>query len=569
MANNIFKHIRVRRPKRSSFDLSHDVKLTMNMGKLVPFLCEEVVPGDTWFNKSNILLRFAPLKAPVMHRINLYTHFYYVPFRLLWEDYEEFITGGEDGRSAPSFPRLEVGQSEHPNNDFYDADDLWSPGSLADYLNYPTTESHSFGGIQVSALPFRAYQMIYNEYYRDENLELDLDINLSSGKITFDSDEYKKLLTLRDRAWAKDYFTSALPWTQRGPQQNVPIVGTAEIDGSQRLTFTPTTGQGTVGTERGSNLVWADGVGTSRASLHSNALETVGGSSPSSFAALGLASTEGTSGSNGARIDIDNSNALSLEGVQVSLNGGTFNINDLRRANRIQKWLERQARGGSRYIEALLAHFGVESDDLRLQRPEFLGGGRTPVQIGDVLQTSESTQSSPQGQPSGTGFAFGTSNSFKRTFKERGLIIGIMSVMPVPSYTEGLPRAYKKFDKFDFYWPEFAQLGEQEIYNYELSLKDSSVAYDTFGYAPRYAEYKYIPGRSHGDFKTTLDFWTLNRKFASQPTLSEEFIHCNAEDDSLNRIFAVQDAGFSPLWVQIYNETKARRPMPYLPEPSL
>lgn len=564
MANNIFKHIRVRRPKRSSFDLSHDVKLTMNMGKLVPFLCEEVVPGDTWYNKSNILLRFAPLKAPVMHRINLYTHFYYVPFRLLWDEYEEFITGGEDGRSAPSFPRLEIGQSEHPNNDFYDADDLWSPGSLADYLNYPTTESHSFGGMQVSALPFRAYQMIYNEYYRDENLELDLDINLSSGKITFDSDEYKKLLTLRDRAWAKDYFTSALPWTQRGPQQNVPIVGIGEVLDSQHPSFVR--GQG----ESISSYVDFGNPSSSNSTplLFREAMESVSGQSPvTQRGYLGVFDQPGAD--SGVVAAIDNSKNLDLSGVEVSLNGGTFNINDLRRANRIQKWLERQARGGSRYIEALLAHFGVESDDLRLQRPEFLGGGRTPVQIGDVLQTSESTQSSPQGQPSGTGFAFGTSNSFKRTFKERGLIIGIMSVMPVPSYTEGLPRAYKKFDKFDFYWPEFAQLGEQEIYNYELSLKDSTVAYDTFGYAPRYAEYKYIPGRSHGDFKTTLDFWTLNRKFASQPTLSEEFIHCNADEDDLNRIFAVQDAGFAPLWVQIYNETKARRPMPYLPEPSL
>lgn len=564
MANNIFKHIRVRKPKRSSFDLSHDVKLTMNMGKLVPFLCEEVVPGDTWYNKSNILLRFAPLKAPVMHRINLFTHFYYVPFRLLWDEYEEFITGGDDGRSSPSFPRLEIGQNSHPNNDFYDSDGLWSPGSLADYLNYPTTESHSFGGMQVSALPFRAYQMIYNEFYRDENLELDLDINLSSGKITFDSDEYKKLLTLRDRAWAKDYFTSALPWTQRGPQQNVPIVGTGEVLESQHPSFVRGLGESI-----SSYVDFGTPSSSSRSSLlFRDAMESVGGQSPlSQRGYLGVLDQPGAD--SGVVAAIDNSKNLDLSGVEVSLNGGTFNINDLRRANRIQKWLERQARGGSRYIEALLAHFGVESDDLRLQRPEFLGGGRTPVQIGDVLQTSESTQNSPQGQPSGTGFAFGTSNSFKRTFKERGLIIGIMSVMPVPSYTEGLPRAYKKFDKFDFYWPEFAQLGEQEIYNYELSLKDSNVAYDAFGYAPRYAEYKYIPGRSHGDFKTTLDFWTLNRKFASQPTLSEDFIHCNADEDDLNRIFAVQDSGFSPLWVQIYNETKARRPMPYLPEPSL
>lgn len=545
---NIFKHVMVKKPKRSTFNLSHGNSLTCNFGKLVPFLCEEVVPGDTWKVDSNMLVRFAPMKFPVMHEMHVSTHYFYVPFRLVWDEFEDFITGGADGLfgyhpgsnaipEQPVYPRFLMSKN----------DSLAGVGSLMDYLNYPTTDSLVSDGWYVSALPLRAYQLIYNEFYRDENLIEDLNLDKSSGQIT-SSSELLKLKTLRNRAWSKDYFTSALPWTQRGPQQMVPVEGEGTMSG------------GSITSLHGaypSQVYDTDGV------LIGNVTMGNATSSPG----VNLLNTTNAGASSGTLLSIDDSRNLTLNGGKINLDGLGFTINDLRRSNAIQRWLERNARGGSRYIESLLAHFGVVSDDLRLQRPEFLGGATTPVQVSDILQTSETTSTSPQGQYAGMGFSYGSVNGFKRSFKERGLIIGIMSVMPRPAYAEGCPRAYRKFDKFDYYWPEFAQLGEQEIFNYELSCRHDIG--EVFGYAPRYAEYKYIPSRVHGEFKTTLNQWNLARHFSSQPKLSGEFVTCDAAANDLNRIFAVTDANEDHLFVQIRNNIKARRPMPYLPDPSL
>lgn len=548
---SIFSKVKANKPKRSTFNLSHDVKLTCDFGKLVPFMCEEVVPSDTWQLQSNVLLRFSPLIAPVMHDINVYTHYFYVPFRIIWDEYEDFITGGKDGNAKPAFPRLgclhKVGVG---NTVWQDKNGLWSPGSLADYLNFPTSDSNigSTDEFYVSALPFRAYQMIYNEYYRDENLEDEVVFGFGSGPVLISSPEYKELLTLRERAWAKDYFTSALPWLQRGPQQMVPVSSIGRLD-STDIAY-----KGETGVSGQSKAV--DPYSGKIADISQNA----GTNSLTASFNDGL----------GHPVSIDNSNNLKLADDGVTIEGTSFTINDLRRSNRIQRWLEASARGGNRYIESLLSFFGVRSDDLSLQRPQFLGGGKTPVQISDVLQTSETTANSPQGQYSGIGYSFGTNNSFKKSFKERGLIIGIMSIMPKPGYTEGCPRSYRKFDKFDFYWPQFAELGEQEIYNYELALRTADVD-GTFGYAPRYAEYKYIPSRVHGDFKNMqgLGFWHLNRHYSEQPVLSKEFVHCRDAANDLNRIFAVEDNESNHIYVQIANNVTARRPMPYLPDPEL
>lgn len=577
---NVFKHILVKRPKRSTFNLSHDVKLTTEFANLTPFLCEEVVPGDTWKVDSNVLLRVMPLIAPVMHEINIFVHYYYVPYRLVWDEFEDFITGAKDGHvttqdgeivpTHPVFPRVMMQSlvGDDHSAPSYDKFGLWAPGSLADYLNYPTTESNrAGGGMYASALPLRAYQMIYNDYYRDENLIAPLDIDISSGVVETDSVQYKRLLTLRNRAWAKDYFSSALPWPSKGPQQMVPVIGNGEIDDASVLDV------------RGKGLMnfWNE-------DREGRPSEMVG-------SLYGAQSDNSVSGGNYLNVKRDAGieasdvlgNYLSAQlqgqyvdpnGSNVKLDGVGFLINDLRRANAIQKWYERNARGGSRYFEMLASHFGVISDDLRLQRPEFLGGGKTPVQISDVLQTSETTAASPQGQYAGIGWSNTDFKGFKKTFKEYGVIMGIMSIMPKPAYSEGLPRGYHKFDKFDYYFPEFAHLGEQEIYNYELALRGVGHLTDTFGYAPRYAEYKYIPSRIHGDLKTTLNYWHLNRIFANQPTLSKDFVECDAVADDLNRIFAYEpqeegDPEDKHLIVRVQNVVKARRPMPYLPDPSL
>ena len=550
---SIFSNVKSDKPKRSTFNLSHDVKLTCDFGKLVPFLCEEVVPSDTWQLQSNVLLRFSPLIAPVMHDINVYTHYFYVPFRLLWDDYEDFITGGKDGNAAPVFPRLGVlHKTGVGETQWQDTKGLFKRGSLADYLNYPTSDSNdgSAGSFYASALPLRAYQMIYNEYYRDENLEEEIEFSKGSGIVNISSPEYTELLTLRERAWAKDYFTSALPWLQRGPQQMVPVSSMGRLD-STAIKY-----------ENQGGSAGADKV----VDPYSNESEPLR-IGPNSTYLSGFLNGDSN---NPKSASIDNSQNLKLADDGVTIEGTSFTINDLRRSNRIQRWLEASARGGNRYIESLLSFFGVRSDDLSLQRPQFLGGGKTPVQISDIFQTSQTTADSPQGQYSGVGFSFGTNNGFKKSFKERGLIIGIMSIMPRPGYTEGCPRSYRKFDKYDFYWPQFAELGEQEIYNYELALRTADVD-GTFGYAPRYAEYKYIPSRVHGDFKNMqgLGFWHLNRHYNQQPVLSKEFVHCRDAANDLNRIFAVEDNESNHIYAQIANNVTARRPMPYLPDPEL
>ena len=563
--SNIFKHVLARKPKRSTFNLSHMNSLTMNFGKLVPFLCEEVVPGDTWKVDSNVFVRFAPMVFPVMHDIKVTTHYFYVPFRLVWDNFEKFITGENEANNEnpPVFPRVRLRVDGDEDSSFFD------PGSLADYLNYPTTDANTeTEGLRVSALPFRAYQLIYNEYYRDENLQPEVEFSRGDGEDAAPGDDaYAALLTLRNRAWSKDYFTSALPWTQKGPQQMVPVDGEAVISNSQHPTFTRIAAS--------DNAYATFYYGSTDMSSHrdlkvANMMKDNDPNSPTASPGVALSGGVFTQAIDSAAT-IDNSRNLDLSGVEAIVTGAGFTINDLRRSSAIQRWLERNARGGSRYIESLLSHFGVESDDLRLQRPEFLGGATTPVVINDVLQTSQTTTGeggSPQAQYAGIGFCNTNVNGFKRTFKERGLIIGILSVMPKPAYTEGLPRSLRKFDKFDYYWPEFANLGEQEVYNYELALRGDNIM-ETFGYAPRFAEYKYVPSRCHGEFKTTLSKWNLARHFENQPALTSEFIMCDDESNDLNRIFAVEAATEHHLFVQIRNSIKARRPMPYLPDPSL
>ena len=547
---SIFDSIIVPKFKRSTFELQHDVKLTTDFGKLTPFMCEEVVPGDTWYNKSDVLVRFSPLIAPVMHHMYVTTHFFYVPLRLVWDDYETFESGGRDGKTEPIFPKLPM-LGVKSSAGFVDTKKLWSPGSLADYLNYPTSDSNITGpGMMVSALPFRCYQLIYNDYYRDENLELDLDIDFSSGELDKDSPEYEKLLTLRYRAWAKDYLTSALPWPQKGDQQTVPLSTQGTLVNTD-VAFSPS-GK--------THVVSADG------SIN-GVLKQLGVSLENSVSV----------GEDLKDMLIDNSDQLKVKNGNVIINGTSFTINDLRRAYSTQRYLEAKARGGSgRLKEWLLSIFGVDNDDLRLQRPEFLGGSSNTVQVSDILQTSQTTAESPQGQYAGLGYSYGDSQGFKRTFKERGYIIGIMSVMPAPAYTEGLPRSYRKFHPTDFYLPQFANLGEQEIYDYEVSLRPfpANSGHDkltTFGYAPRYSEYKYIPSRVHGDFKNmnSYGFWTLNRYYEQAPLLSNEFIKVNPTANDLNRIFAVEDESSPKLLVMVSNHTKARRLMPYNPNPSL
>ncbi|AXL15123.1 major capsid protein [Microviridae sp.] len=521
---SIFNEILINKPKSNTFNLSHDRKMSMQMGTLTPTLVMDVLPGDKIKLNSTQMLRFAPMIAPVMHRIDVFTHFFFVPNRLTWSNWEDFITGGEDGLDNSVFPYIKC------------YSDTTKPGSLTDYLGIPILpgSSTSTQKSEVSALPFAAYSLIFNEYYRDQNLIAKRPYELVDG---YQGDSIsEKLQDLQNRAWQHDYFTSALPWTQKGPEATIPLGTTADI-----------------------NFV----------SGTSSKIKSMNGASYPNQKALQTLNGNLTSDSPpiiGTSLQMDNSANL-----QADLSTATASsINDLRQAFRLQEWLEKNARGGSRYIEVIKSHFGVTSSDARLQRPEYLGGGKSPVTISEVLQTSESgvasTDPTPQGNMAGHGINVGGSNNFSYYAQEHGYIIGIMSVMPKTAYFQGIPKHFKKFDKFDYYFPSFAHLGEQPITTEEIyatsSVKDDNV----FGYTPRYAEYKHMLSSVHGEFRTTLEFWHMARKFDTQPYLNEEFINC----DPTERIFAVQGTITDPveqIYAHIFHDLKATRLMPYFGTP--
>lgn len=539
---NIFNSVKLKRPKRNVFNLSYESKLTVNAGELVPIMCKPVVPGDKFRVNTEMLVRLAPLVAPMMHRVNVFTHYFFVPNRLVWNQWEDFITKGVDGSDAPAFPTLSLPDIGTVN----DAHLYFGDSTLWDYLglpsltqigNTPFTVPVSNGvkapvGYQVSALPFRDYLLIYNEYYRDQNLTSEVAFSRDSGNEV--ANVGSELLKLRRRAWEKDYFTSALPWVQRGPEVSIPVQGSG---GSLDVVLKDSPHADTYGIP-GTTI---RPVGTM--SLVNGAL---------------IATPPNVSNHDPAYLEPDN--------FQVNVDELGVSINDLRTSNALQRWFERNARSGSRYIEQILSHFGVRSSDARLQRPQFLGGGRVPVSVSEVLQTSSTDETSPQANMAGHGISASVNHGFTRYFEEHGYIIGIMSVMPRTGYQQGVPKDFRKFDNMDFYFPEFAHLGEQEIKNEELYLNQ----YDAdnsgvFGYTPRYAEYKYSLNEAHGDFRGNMAFWHLNRIFTEKPNLNTTFVECNPS----NRVFATAETSDDKYWIQLYQDIKALRLMPKYGTPML
>lgn len=522
---NLFNSIKVKRPGRNIFNLSHSVKLTSDLGQLVPVYLEEIVPGDKFRVKSDIMIRLAPMLAPVMHDVNVYMHYFFVPTRLLWNQWEEFITGGPEGTSNPVYPMLSIptSQSSYVN-----------PGGLLDYLGCPTVRKGStfINSYEVSALPARGYQFIYNEYYRDQNLEDPVPISL--GAPLSDGETLASLLTLRQRAWEKDYFTSALPWPQRGDAVTIPLEGSAPVVNTPGNT--------------NSNILQAYEGGKWQITVD-GPVSSVGGR-------MSLSNSEGSK--LGARLVPNGS-------LQADLSKASgITINDLRRSFALQRWLERNARGGSRLIEQILSHFGVRSSDARLQRPEYLGGGRQPISFSAVIQTSATqpdTGTTPLAEMAGYGISVGSINQFTRFFEEHGYVYGILSIVPRSSYSQGMPKMFTKTSKFDYYFPSFAHLGEQEILNKEIYYSpDDYGADDVFGYTPRYAEYKFKNSRVCGDFRDSLSFWTLDRLFKSPPALNAKFVH--VQPDEVNRIFAVTDSEVDKTRILVYHSVKANRLMP-------
>lgn len=540
---SIFDSIRIKKPKRSNFDLSFDVKTTATFGKLTPILCKEVLPGDSFKVNSNVFCRVAPMVAPMMQQVDVYTHYFFVPCRLLWDKWEDFITGGEDGRQQPELPYATLYDICH-NNDKGNTNDrtYWQKGTLADYFGLPIDvdlDKNKAANLRVNMLPFRAYQLIYNEWYRDQNLSTKIPLLKDRGGRFLYHNEPNKWATMqvRYRAWHHDYFTSALPWSQRGGEVMLPFEDSLLY---KDPSTSPVTGFQSAKTKYEGVDSWVDEQGN-QISKERYSLAT---------------STN--------------------DPLEIKTFGPT--INEVRRSFKVQQWLENSARAGSRYIEQLLSHFGVTSSDARLDRPELLGGGKSPIMVSEVVGTGGYEDASgnyvPQGEMTGHGVSAHASHGFKRYFEEHVYIIGIMSILPRASYMQGLDKMWTRQDKFDFAWPEFSNLGEQPILYKELDAAHAYLenqANEAFGYIPRYAEYKYSSSSVHGEFRDTMLDWHLARKFSSLPKLNEEFITCgstSSQKEGLNRPFAYEGQG-DQFWVQIFHNIHAKRPLPYYGTPQM
>jgi len=486
--------------KRAKHSLSFYKLATMDMGELVPVGVYEVLPGDTVQQATSAFIRVSPLLTPVMHPVHIKIHHWYVPYRLIWDDWEAFITGGENGLDASTFPTITI-----PNPGVVQ-------GSLLDYLGVPTGFQGAF-----SALPVRAYALVWNEWYRDQDLQTALTIDTTSGVDTTTS------TALQNIAWEKDYFTTARPWTQKGPQISIPIVGNAPVSG---LGVTPTTTA-----DAASGATFKDSAGSS---VYTRAF-------PFNLATMAMRSS-GSGASAVPDVFADLSSASAVE------------INELRLALALQRYEEARARYGSRYTE-YLAYLGIRSSDARLQRPEYLGGGRQTIQFSEVLQTAPTTSGNDQlgvGNLKGHGVGAIRSNRFRRFFEEHGVVLSFMSVKPKTMYVQGLARMWNRRVKEDFWQKELQHIGQQELLNKELYAAHAQPD-GTFGYQDRYDEYRHQESQVSGEFRSTLDMWHMARIFASAPTLNGDFVKSNPT----KRVLAVNST--DALWCMINHSIQARR----------
>ena len=539
---SVMKHLFSQIPRaqisRSVFDRSHGWKSTFDSGYLVPFLVDEVLPGDSYKVKFNFLARLSTPIVPTMDNLFVDTFYFFVPYRLLWKHWEQF-NGQQDYPGAQT--DYLVPQTTAP------ADKGFPVGSLEDYFGLPT----GVKGIKANELAARAYALIWNEWFRDENLQNP--INLSSfaeiksasglDDVGVGDAGFTGAHKLLRRGKRHDYFTSALPWPQKGPGVEIGLAGSAPISGTVPV-----------------NLY----------TLHMDDNDSSGhltglvGVSPSGSGYAGFLQPRVTSAG---------SSNLPFTGTVDLSPSSAATINSLRQAFQLQKLYERDARGGTRYTEILRSHFGVVSPDSRLQRPEYLGGSESPVIINPVVQNSATGSAgaeTPQGNLAAYGLASSTSakHGFTKSFVEHGIIIGLLNVRADLTYQQGIPRMFSRRTRFDFYWPVLAHLGEQAILNKEIYAQGTDADDDVFGYQERYAEYRYFPSMITGKLRSTdpqsLDVWHLSQKFDNLPKLSAQFIEDNPP---VSRILAVQNE--PQFIIDSYIEMKCARPMPVYGVPGL
>lgn len=545
--------------RRSTFDRSHSLKTSFNVGDIVPFFLDEVLPGDTFNVDTSKVVRLQTLLTPVMDNIYLDTYFFFVPNRLTWSHWKQF--NGENTESAwiPQ-TEYEIPQITAP------ADSGWSVGTIADYLGVPT----GVPNLSVSALPFRAYALVMNEWFRDENLSDPLVVPVDDATVTgvntgtFVTDVAKGGLPYKAAKY-HDYFTSCLPSPQKGPDVLIPSATSGEF---------PVVGNG-------KTLGFATSAGTTFGFMASSSGAVTGtgyfgipvadsasfGSQPSSLVGVATQAQLGD--------DLTNSGLIAL-----STSGLGASINQLRMAFQIQKLYEKDARGGSRYIEILKSHFGVTSPDARLQRPEYLGGNRVPININQVVQQSATASGeTAQGTVTGMSVTTDSHSDFTKSFTEHGFVIGVMVARYDHTYQQGLERFWSRKDRFDYYWPVFANIGEQAVKNKEIFAQgpakvDSAGAViddQVFGYQEAWADYRYKPSRVTGEMRSqyaqSLDVWHLADDYSALPMLSDSWIR--EDKANVDRVLAVTSSVSNQLFADIYIKNRTTRPMPMYSIPGL
>lgn len=556
--------------RRTKFDRSHVYKTTFNSGKLIPVFVDEVLPGDTARLSVNYFARLATPIKPIMDNIYLDWFFFFVPNRLVWDHWQNFCFEQEDPDDSTDYVIPAVTAVDNNNNQYV--------GSIWDYFGLPVNTSKNISG--VNALPFRGVYLIWNEWFRDENLQKSIKINKGDANEVVDrardSDQPPWILEAPSklvrgfacppRGKRHDYFTSALPWTQKGPGVSIGLAGTASI-------VDPSPTSGFLLHSNGNQLAAVSAYGGDASSSGGDRLRHGDGSiqfgRPGSddWSAVG-----GFAGNYSANITMTAQPASGFlaNDSYVDLDTSSiFTINSLRTAFQMQKFYERLARGGSRYTEVLRSFFGVVSPDARLQRPEFLGSFTKMVNVNPIAQTSATDDTSPQGNLSAYGVTAAKFHGFNKSFVEHGYILGFVSARADLTYQQGINRMWLRSTVYDFYWPTFAHLGEQAIELREIYAQGTEADATVFGYQERYAEYRYKPSQITGKFRSSvvngsLDKWHLSQYFKTAPTLNEEFI---IENPPIERIIAVPsepefllDVGFRYITV---------RPMPMFGTPGL